>query len=147
MSVDNQQIKQAGLKVTLPRVKILQVLENSDQRHLSAEAVYKQLLTAGEEIGLATVYRVLTQFEGAGLVCRHHFEGGQSVFELNRGGHHDHLVCVNCGQVVEFVEEIIEQRQRAIAERHGFTIEDHSLVIYGLCPRCHRRGPDQAPAD
>ena len=134
--MDNQQIKQAGLKVTLPRVKILNVLEHSDQRHLSAEDVYKELLNAGEEIGLATVYRVLTQFEGAGLVCRHHFEGGQSVFELNRGGHHDHLVCVKCGTVVEFFEELIEERQRLIAKEHGFTIEDHSLVIYGICPAC-----------
>jgi Fur family ferric uptake transcriptional regulator len=134
--LENSQIKQAGLKVTLPRVKILDVLETSARRHMSAEDVYKALLSRGEEIGLATIYRVLTQFEGAGLVCRHHFEGGQSVFELNRGGHHDHLVCVKCGKVVEFVEEAIEQRQRAIAEEHGFTLEDHSLVIYGICPSC-----------
>ena len=134
--MDNTQIKQAGLKVTLPRVKILNVLETSDKRHLSAEDVYKTLLANGEEIGLATVYRVLTQFEGAGLVCRHHFEGGQSVFELNRGGHHDHLVCVRCGKVVEFLEEAIEERQRAIAREHGFTLEEHSLVIYGMCSDC-----------
>ncbi len=139
---DNAQIKQAGLKVTLPRVKILNVLEKSGQRHLSAEDVYKELLGAGDEIGLATVYRVLTQFEGAGLVCRHHFEGGQSVFELNRGVHHDHLVCVKCGVVVEFLEEEIEQRQRSIADRHGFKIEDHSLVIYGVCPKCQARRED-----
>ncbi|TVQ87039.1 MAG: ferric iron uptake transcriptional regulator [Chromatiaceae bacterium] len=138
--MENQQIKQAGLKVTLPRVKILHVLENSDQRHLSAENVYKELLAAGEEIGLATVYRVLTQFEGAGLVIRHHFEGGQSVFELNRGGHHDHLVCVKCGVVVEFCDEIIEERQRLIAAEHGFLIEDHSLVLYGVCIRCRNVG-------
>lgn len=134
--MENSQIKQAGLKVTLPRVKILDILETSAQRHLSAEDVYKALLNRGEEIGLATVYRVLTQFEGAGLVCRHHFEGGQSVFELNRGGHHDHLVCVKCSKVVEFMEEAIEERQKAIAEHHGFTLEDHSLVIYGICPSC-----------
>jgi len=134
--LENQQIKQAGLKVTLPRVKILKVLERSGQRHLSAEDVYKELLSDGEEIGLATVYRVLTQFEGAGLVCRHHFEGGQSVFELNTGDHHDHIVCVKCGAVVEFVEEEIEQRQRKIARDLGFSIEDHSLVIYGVCPKC-----------
>lgn len=134
--MENQQIKQAGLKITHPRVTILSILEHSDQRHLSAEDVYKELLAAGEEIGLATVYRVLTQFEGAGLVCRHHFEGSQSVFELNRGSHHDHLVCVKCGKVVEFVEDVIEERQRAIAAQHGFTIEDHSLVIYGICPNC-----------
>jgi Fur family ferric uptake transcriptional regulator len=136
--LENTQIKQAGLKVTLPRVKVLRVLETSRKRHLSAEDVYKALLEKGEEIGLATVYRVLTQFEAAGLVCRHHFEGGQSVFELNRGGHHDHLVCVKCGKVVEFFEEAIEERQRAIAERHGFTLEDHSLVIYGFCPHCRQ---------
>jgi len=136
--LENTQIKQAGLKVTLPRVKVLGILENSRKRHLSAEDVYKALLEKGEEIGLATVYRVLTQFEAAGLVCRHHFEGGQSVFELNRGEHHDHLVCVKCGRVVEFFEEAIEERQRAIAERHGFTLEDHSLVIYGFCPHCQR---------
>ncbi len=134
--MENQQIRQAGLKVTLPRVKILGVLEHSDKRHLSAEDVYKQLLAAEEEIGLATIYRVLTQFENAGLVTRHHFDGGQSVFELNRGDHHDHLVCVKCGLVVEFCDETIESRQRAIAEEHGFQIEDHSLIIYGICSKC-----------
>lgn len=134
--MENTQIKQAGLKVTLPRVKILTALETSNKRHLSAEDVYKTFLQRGEEISLATIYRVLTQFEGAGLVCRRHFEGGQSVFELNRGGHHDHLVCVKCGKVVEFVEETIEERQRTIARKHGFTLEDHSLVIYGMCADC-----------
>ena len=138
METENQQIKQAGLKVTLPRVKILQILEASEKRHVSAEDVYRMLLDNAEEIGLATVYRVLTQFEAAGLVCRHHFESGQSVFELNRGGHHDHLVCLSCGRVVEFVDEVIEARQRAIAETHDFLIEDHALVIYGICPRCDR---------
>jgi Fur family ferric uptake transcriptional regulator len=132
----SQQIKEAGLKVTVPRVKILSILQTTKQRHLSAEDVYKELLAAGEDIGLATVYRVLTQFESAGILVRHHFEGGQSVFELNRGGHHDHLVCVKCGQILEFVEELIEERQRAIAEQKGFKIEDHSLVIYGICPKC-----------
>lgn len=138
--MESNQIKQAGLKVTLPRVKILDILETSVQRHMSAEDVYKSLIDRGEEIGLATVYRVLTQFEGAGLVCRHHFEGGQSVFELNRGSHHDHLVCMKCGKVVEFMEEEIEKRQKAIAEEHGFTLEDHSLVIYGICPACRADG-------
>jgi len=138
--LEHHQIRQAGLKVTGPRVKILTILEHSDRRHLSAEDVYKALLDAGEDVGLATVYRVLTQFEGAGLVTRHHFEGGQSVFELNRGGHHDHLVCVRCGKVVEFVEATIEARQEAIAKRHGFSIEDHSLVIYGVCPACRVLG-------
>jgi Fur family ferric uptake transcriptional regulator len=141
--MENQhQIKQAGLKVTVPRLKILHILETSEQRHLSAEEVYKELLAAEEEIGLATVYRVLTQFESAGLVVRHHFEGGQSVFELNRGGHHDHLVCVKCGAVIEFLDEVIEQRQQAIADQNGFKIVDHSLVIYGDClegENCPRR--------
>lgn len=140
--MENLQIRKAGLKVTLPRVKILQLLEASEKRHVSAEDVYRMLLDNGEEIGLATVYRVLTQFESAGLVCRHHFEGGQSVFELNRGGHHDHLVCIKCGKVIEFMDEVIEQRQRAIAEKKGFSIEDHSLVIYGSCnsPECDGSG-------
>ncbi len=131
--LENLEIRKAGLKVTLPRVKILQLLESSNKRHLSAEDVYRMLLDNDEEIGLATVYRVLTQFESAGLVCRHHFEGGQSVFELNRGGHHDHIVCVKCGKVVEFMDELIEERQRAIARDKGFTIADHSLIIYGTC--------------
>lgn len=136
--LENTRIKQAGLKVTLPRVKILKVLETSDKRHLSAEEIYKTLLEKEEEIGLATVYRVLTQFEDAGLVRRHHFEGGQSVFELDHGGHHDHLVCIRCGKVVEFVEETIEERQRAIAEERGFVLQEHSLVIYGVCADCRR---------
>ncbi len=134
--LENTRIKQAGLKVTLPRIKILKLLETSDKRHLSAEEIYKTLLEKGEEIGLATVYRVLTQFEGAGLVRRHHFEGGQSVFELDQGRHHDHLVCVRCGKVVEFLDETIEERQRAIAEERGFVLEEHSLVIYGVCADC-----------
>jgi Fur family transcriptional regulator, ferric uptake regulator len=149
LDLEHRQIKDAGLKVTGPRVKILYVLEHSDRRHLSAEEVYKALIETGEDVGLATVYRVLTQFEGAGLVTRHHFEGGQSVFELNRGGHHDHLVCVRCGKVVEFVEATIEARQEAIARQHGFAIEDHSLVIYGICPTCQAATDEsgQAPGD
>jgi len=139
--LDSQDIKEAGLKVTGPRLKILAVLEHSDRRHLSAEDVHNALLDKEDDVGLATVYRVLTQFEGAGLVTRHHFEGGQSVFELNRGGHHDHLVCVRCGKVVEFFEAAIEARQEAIAREYGFTIEDHSLVIYGVCADC-RSGQD-----
>ncbi len=141
--MENLQIRKAGLKVTLPRVKILQLLEDSQKRHVSAEDVYRMLLDSDAEIGLATVYRVLTQFETAGLVCRHHFEGGQSVFELNRGGHHDHLVCIKCGKVTEFMDHVIEERQRVIAEEHDFSIEDHSLVIYGICksPDCAENGP------
>lgn len=134
--MDKARIKQAGLKVTLPRVKILDVLETSDNHHLSAEDVYKTLLQSGEQIGLATVYRVVTQFESAGLVRRHHFDDGQSVFELDRGGHHDHLVCVRCGKIVEFLEDTIEERQGAIAREHGFLLEEHSLVIYGICADC-----------
>jgi len=117
--VESQDLRKAGLKVTLPRMKILEILERSDQRHMSAEDVYRALMDAGEEIGLATVYRVLTQFEQAGLVTRHHFEGGHSVFELSTGGHHDHIVCVRCGRVDEFVDETIEARQRAIARKVG----------------------------
>ena len=133
--MENQEIRKAGLKVTLPRVKILEVLEQHAEGHLSAEDVYRSLLDNREEIGLATVYRVLTQFESAGLVRRHHFEGGQSVFELNRGGHHDHIVCAQCGHVEEFFDDIIEERQRAVAQRLGFAIDDHSLIIYGRCLR------------
>ncbi|PVV07641.1 MAG: ferric iron uptake transcriptional regulator [gamma proteobacterium symbiont of Ctena orbiculata] len=136
--MDNQDIRKAGLKVTLPRVKILELLENCNQRHVSAEDVYKMLLDKGEEIGLATVYRVLTQFESAGLVTRHNFEGGHAVFELDRGGHHDHMVCVVCGKVEEFIDPTIEKRQREIAKQHGFEMVDHSLIIYGHCgnPKC-----------
>ncbi|ESQ13360.1 MAG TPA: ferric iron uptake transcriptional regulator [Chromatiaceae bacterium] len=134
--MDKAQLKKAGLKVTLPRIKILNILEASDENHLSAEDIYKSLLLNSEQIGLATVYRVLTQFEAAGIVNRHHFDGGQSLFELNRGGHHDHLVCVECGKIVEFVEEIIEERQKSVALEHGFTLVHHSLTIYGICPDC-----------
>jgi Fur family ferric uptake transcriptional regulator len=136
--MDNQDIRKAGLKVTHPRIKILELLESSSQRHVSAEDVYKMLLDNGEEIGLATVYRVLTQFETAGLVTRHNFEGGHAVFELDRGGHHDHMVCVVCGKVEEFIDTTIEKRQREIAKTHGFEMVDHSLIIYGHCnnPKC-----------
>ncbi len=132
----SRDLKKAGLKVTLPRIKILSILENEESRHMSAEDVYKALLESGEDVGLATVYRVLTQFESAGLVARHRFEGGHSVFELNAGEHHDHILCLKCGKVVEFVDETIEARQHAIAKEHGFTITDHSLYIYGVCPDC-----------
>jgi Fur family ferric uptake transcriptional regulator len=133
--MDNNDIRQAGLKVTLPRVKILEILENSEQKHLSAEDVYKILLEKDEEIGLATVYRVLTQFEGAGLVQRHNFEGGHSVFELDRGTHHDHIVCLDCGHVEEFFDETIESCQHKMAERLGFELADHSMVLYANCKR------------
>ncbi|WP_373692195.1 ferric iron uptake transcriptional regulator [Endozoicomonas sp. SESOKO1] len=128
--LENQELRKAGLKVTLPRVKILQILEGAEDKHMSAEDVYKALLEAEEDVGLATVYRVLTQFESAGLVVRHNFDGGHSVFELARGEHHDHMVCMESGDVIEFIDEIIEKRQYAIAEKHGFEIVDHNLVIY-----------------
>lgn len=128
--LENQELRKAGLKVTLPRVKILQILECAEDKHMSAEDVYKALLEAEEDVGLATVYRVLTQFESAGLVVRHNFDGGHSVFELARGGHHDHMVCMESGSVIEFIDEEIEKRQNAIAEKHGFEIVDHNLVIY-----------------
>jgi len=131
--LEDQDIRNAGLKVTAPRVKILELLENSEQRHVSAEDVYKMLLAANEDIGLATVYRVLTQFEEAGLVEKHHFEDGYSVYELNQGKHHDHIVCVTCGRVKEFVDETIESRQQKIADELGFQISEHELVIYGKC--------------
>lgn len=119
--------------MTAPRLKILELLEKCGERHVSAEEVYRLLLADGEEIGLATVYRVLTQFEAAGLVERHKFEDGYSVFELDRGEHHDHIVCVTCGKVEEFLDETIEQRQREIAAERGYEIGDHSLIIYGRC--------------
>ena len=139
--MESGELRKAGLKVTLPRMKILEILETSETRHMSAEDVYKVLLAAKEEIGLATVYRVLTQFEAADLVTRHHFEGGHSVFELNQGHHHDHIVCNQCGLVVEFVEETIERCQNAVAKKAGFDIRDHSLIIYGDCTKenCEHR--------
>ena len=136
--MENQELRNAGLKVTLPRVKILEILERSQRRHMSAEDMYKALLDSGEDIGLATVYRVLTQFETAGLVTRHHFEGGPSVFELNQGMHHDHIVCVKCGRVDEFVDGEIEKRQKQIANAKGYEITDHSLYLYGICPDCRK---------
>ena len=128
--MESQDLKKAGLKATLPRIKILQIMEESEHRHMSAEDVYKELLDANEQVGLATVYRVLTQFEAAGLVIRHHFDSGHSVFELDRGSHHDHMVCLKTGRVIEFKEGEIERIQREIAARHGYIIEDHSLVLY-----------------
>jgi Fur family transcriptional regulator, ferric uptake regulator len=128
--LEAQDLKKAGLKATLPRIRILQILEESNERHLSAEDVYKTLLDHGEEVGLATVYRVLTQFESAGLVMRHNFDSGHSVFELDSGVHHDHMVCLNTGQVIEFQNEEIERLQKEIAKEHGFELVEHSLVLY-----------------
>ena len=129
--MQSSDIKNAGLKLTLPRMKILELLESSDERHLKAEDIYKMLLDSGEEIALATVYRVLTQFETAGLVTRHHFEGGHAVFEINDGEHHDHLVDIASGKVVEFYDEVIERRQKEIASQYNFTITEHTMVLYG----------------
>lgn len=137
--MDNANLKKAGLKITIPRLKILEILENAPEHHLSAEDVYRILLESSEDIGLATVYRVLTQFEEAGLVIRHNFEGGHSIFELDHGHHHDHLVCVKCGSVEEFVDRIIEERQQEVAALAGFTITDHSLNIYGTCGTCQEK--------
>lgn len=125
-----QELRKAGLKVTLPRLKILEIFEKTSQRHLSAEDMYKELLDSGEDIGLATVYRVLTQFEQAGLITRHNFEGGHSVFELDDGDHHDHMVCVDTGEVIEFTNDRIEELQHEMAEKHGYELIDHSLVLY-----------------
>jgi Fur family ferric uptake transcriptional regulator len=137
--LDNRDLKKAGLKATAPRIKILEILEKNKNAHVSAEDVYKTLLSMGEEVGLATVYRVLTQFEQAGLVTRHNFEGGHSLFELDQGEHHDHLLCVKCGRVDEFVDDTIEQRQRLVAEKAGYEMTDHSLVIYGICAECQKQ--------
>ena len=134
--LENNDLKKAGLKVTLPRVKILSILENAKERHISAEDVYKKLLELGDDVGLATVYRVLTQFEAAGLVIRHRFDSGHAVFELDGGAHHDHLLCVKCQRVEEFVDEVIEQRQDAIAQKMGFKITEHCLYLYGICQSC-----------
>ncbi|MCH6565958.1 MAG: ferric iron uptake transcriptional regulator [Proteobacteria bacterium] len=129
--MESSDIKNAGLRLTLPRMKILELLESSDDRHLKAEDIYKMLLDSGGEIALATVYRVLTQFEAAGLVTRHHFDGGHAVFEINDGEHHDHMVDIASGKVVEFYDEVIERRQQEIASKFNFTITEHTMVLYG----------------
>ncbi|HWW20075.1 MAG TPA: ferric iron uptake transcriptional regulator [Steroidobacteraceae bacterium] len=133
--MEGKDLRRAGLKVTLPRLKILEILEHSATRHMSAEEIYKKLLDSSEDIGLATVYRVLTQFESAGLVARHHFEDGMAVFEINHGTHHDHIVCMDCGAVEEFVDPEIEAKQNSIATRLGYRIHEHSMVLYGRCQR------------
>jgi Fur family ferric uptake transcriptional regulator len=136
-----QSLKDIGLKATLPRRKVLELFENSKVRHLSAEDVYRSLMAEGIDIGLATVYRVLTQFEQAGLLSRQHFETGKAVFELNQGGHHDHLVCLQCGRVEEFYDAEIEQRQSEVARKRGFALHGHSLALYADCikPDCPNR--------
>jgi Fur family transcriptional regulator, ferric uptake regulator len=135
--VEGKDLRKAGLKVTLPRLKILDILEGSETRHMSAEDIYKSLIDSHEDIGLATVYRVLTQFETAGLVTRHHFEDGMAVFELNKGAHHDHIVCLDCGCVEEFIDSAIEDLQNSVAQRLGFEVRHHALVMYG---HCHKEG-------
>jgi Fur family transcriptional regulator, ferric uptake regulator len=141
--VETDDLRKAGLKVTIPRLKILEILGTATPRHMSAEDIYKHLLESHEDIGLATVYRVLTQFEAAGLVSRHHFEGTTAVFELNEGEHHDHIVCLDCGKVEEFMDSGIEERQRAVASKLQFEIKDHSMILYGRCkrPNCPSRDP------
>ena len=133
--MESTDLRKAGLKITLPRMKILEILGSADPRHMSAEDIYRHLLGSHEDIGLATVYRVLTQFETAGLVTRHHFEGATAVFELNEGEHHDHIVCMDCGKVEEFVDANIEKRQRDIAAAKGFELSDHSMILFGKCKK------------
>lgn len=146
MSDNSRNLKSIGLKATYPRLKILDLFQNSDQRHLTAEDVYRALMNEGMDIGLATVYRVLTQFETAGLLERHFFESGKAVFELNEGAHHDHLVCLQCGKVEEFFDEKIEQRQNAIAAERGFVLREHALYLYADCLRenCPNRDTENA---
>jgi len=145
----SSELKSSGLKATLPRLKILEVFQRAAHgekvRHLSAEDVYKKLIADQLDVGLATVYRVLQQFEQAGLLRRNHFEQGRAVYELNEGSHHDHLVCVNCGRVEEFVDQEIELRQRKIARARGFTLQDHALALYGVCnkPDCQHRTAEE----
>jgi Fur family transcriptional regulator, ferric uptake regulator len=140
--LETNDLRKAGLKITAPRLKILEILGSAQPRHMSAEDIYRHLLQSHEDIGLATVYRVLTQFEAAGIVARHHFEGATAVFELNEGQHHDHIVCLDCGKVEEFVDQGIEERQKAIADKHQFEIRDHSMILYGRCQKqnCPTRG-------
>jgi len=134
--MDAQDLKSAGLKVTLPRLKILEVLEKSPNHHLSAEDIYRALIEQNEEVGVATIYRVLTQFEESGIVNKLNFENNLSVYELSNVEHHDHLVCVKCNEIVEFQDDVIETHQLQIAKQHGFQLTDHSLYLYGLCRRC-----------
>ena len=136
---DQNELKSMGLKATFPRLKILDIFRKADHRHQSAEDVYRALISEDVDIGLATVYRVLTQFEQAGILVRSQFDGGKAVFELNDGDHHDHLICTNCGKVVEFTDPDIEKRQHKIAKDLGFALESHTMLLYGTCPDCHPR--------
>lgn len=134
--MDAQDLKSAGLKVTLPRLKILQIFETDEKHHLSAEDIYRALITQGEDVGMATVYRVLTQFTEAGMLNKLNFDNGQSVFELSNSAHHDHLICVKCGKIDEFSDEVIEQHQFDVAKAYGYQLTDHCLHLYGLCKNC-----------
>ena len=145
MTPNNKQLKDAGLKITSPRIKILQYLQTPECQHISAEELYKKLLDQGDEIGLATVYRVLNQFDDAGIVTRHHFEGGKSVFELAHQEHHDHLVCLQCGKVVEFFDPEIERRQNKIAAERGFAVKEHALYLYAECTKQDCPGQKHCP--
>jgi Fur family ferric uptake transcriptional regulator len=149
VGLESKDLRKAGLKVTGPRLKILEILEGSSTRHMSAEGIYKRLIESNEDIGLATVYRVLTQFQAAGLVSRHHFEDGMAVFELNQGTHHDHIVCLDCGRVEEFMDDEIEERQEAIAKRLGYELRDHAMTLYGHCnkPGCPSYKGGKSPAN
>lgn len=138
---DPNDLKNAGLKATFPRLKILDIFRRADDRHQSAEDVYRTLIAEDVDIGLATVYRVLTQFEQAGILVRSQFDGGKAVFELNDGDHHDHLICTHCNKVVEFSDEQIESRQHTVAEDHGFILESHTMMLYGTCPECAAKKP------
>lgn len=131
-----KELKKVGLKVTIPRVTILELLQNSDKNHYSAEDVFTELRNNSHDIGLATVYRVLSQFEQAGILVKHHFEGGQAIFELETGEHHDHLICMNCDKIVEFHDMQLEENQKKIATEHGFELEEHNMVLYGICTDC-----------
>ena len=137
--MNNNELKRVGLKITTPRLKILELMENAKPHHVSAESIYQQLKDQGNDVGLATVYRVLIQFETAGLICRHNFEGGCSVFEISPGHHHDHMVCERCGIVKEFFDGVIEKRQAEIAKESGFTITEHHHTIYGICKNCNSK--------
>lgn len=139
--MESEELRNVGLKVTTPRLKILSLLENASEKHMTAETIYRQLGESGEVIGLATVYRALSQFEAAGLITRHQFDSGQTLFELERGPHHDHIVCIRCGRVEEFYDKVIEERQREVAAHLGFTLSDHALTLYGECndPNCPGR--------
>ena len=139
MPITNHDLRKAGLKVTLPRLKIIELLENSPERHWSAEEIYKSLLEQGEDVGLATVYRVLTQFEQAGILSRSHFESGKAVYELNEGQHHDHLICTSCGRVEEFYDAEIEKRQQIVSKAKGWILQDHAMSLCGLCADCSKK--------